>query len=940
MIRLNSYKFLTAICFIIFSINFSYGQSPDRINLKGFVHDTLKSGISAVTVMLLDDSDSTLVKFTTTNRGGEFSFNNVKNNNYLLKLSHVSFMPREIKLRRSNLAHVDLGSLPMHPISEVLMEVVVRAAQTPISFRGDTVEYDARMFRVPPGSSVEDMLRRLPGIEVDEDGNISAQGEDIGRVLVDGRIFFSDDPRVVTRNLEAEAVSRVQIFNQASEQERLTGIDDGRRERVMNLELKEDFKQGYFGKASAGGGWPERWSANGSYNRFSETQQLSLIGFGNNLNQTTLNWEDYSEFRGVSFANYDDGDFGFTAGSRRWHGGRYHERGYHFDGRGFTENYGAGINYNYFSEKSKLNASYFYNQTDWNYEEFSNRKTFLSDTTYYNHDTVSFGQFRNSHSFAGRAEMDIDSNNTVIARLNFRLSGDNSIKTEEERYIAQDQTPINTNQLYNISDSDALSLNSLVIYNHKFNKKGRSFSASAAADINKNESTETVYNINEFFAAASLKERLDILNSADSDHTLLKSSLLYVEPFSDRISMMAFYNFSNLQDISDKRAEDKSIPNSVSIDSLSILYEHGTMFNRLGSSINYGHEGINISLGGAYQIIALRGHYLENGNKKILERSYGNFVPNFTANMQFPSNIRVYFNYQYSINEPSLQNLHPAPNLSNPLSIITGNPDLSPDRSHRFSTFINYWSRATLMSFRFSTGYSIFNTQTVYNQLAEFIDGTGFRTTFTPQNVDGGDSFYMNSWINFPILRTVLTMSLSPGYTANNTPVFINGIENITKSKRYSGGTGFNLTLGPKLSFVIRGSFGLTNTEYSIQTEQNQRFIDYSASSIINWQIFEKTYIEGNFRFNAYTNETFNQDTEIYLINLSVRQLFGENNRFEVRLAALDILNQQQYIRHIAARNYTLYREAPTLARYFMLTVSYNMRGFEQNNSGGGRGRR
>jgi hypothetical protein len=319
-----------------------------QFTITGMLKDSSQTAVSSATVMLLNPKDSTLVNFSTSDSKGNFVFRNVKKTNYLLKISHIAFMPKEIFITPPEEKELNLDVIELKPIAGFLMEVVIREAKAPIFIKGDTVEYDATTFKVPPGSTVEDLLRKLPGIEVDGSGNISTMGKEVRTVYVDGKTFFGNDPKTVTQNLDAQAVSKVQVFTEKSEQEKLTGITDGSQEKVMNLELKEEYKKGYFGKVSAGYGWgenaPHRWLAKGNFNWFTDKQQLSFIGYGNNLNQTNLDWNDMSEFRGQSMqTGHDDGDFGFNSafGMRYFSFTSY---GYG-DGTGFTNSGGGGVNY-------------------------------------------------------------------------------------------------------------------------------------------------------------------------------------------------------------------------------------------------------------------------------------------------------------------------------------------------------------------------------------------------------------------------------------------------------------------------------------------------------------------------------------------------------------------------------------------------------------------
>ena len=203
---------LSGLGLLLLSLSLS-AQTPGRVTIKGVVADTTGELTAFATVMLLNAKDSTLINFTRSGNEGEFSFKNIKNTPYLLKVSFVGHLPLQKYLPASPTEINDVGTLLIKPITSELLEVVVRAAKSTLSIRGDTIEYDASSFKVPPGSTVEDLLRRLPGIDVDADGNIKAQGRDVKRVYVDGKTFFGDDPKAATKNLGAETISKVQVYN-------------------------------------------------------------------------------------------------------------------------------------------------------------------------------------------------------------------------------------------------------------------------------------------------------------------------------------------------------------------------------------------------------------------------------------------------------------------------------------------------------------------------------------------------------------------------------------------------------------------------------------------------------------------------------------------------------------------------------------------------------
>ncbi|MDD3741680.1 MAG: outer membrane beta-barrel protein [Bacteroidales bacterium] len=665
--------------------------------------------------------------------------------------------------------------------------------------------------------------------------------------------------------------------------------------------------------------------------RFNEKSQLSFIGYGNNINETNVNWDDYAEFKGNSMnSDYDDGDFGFGSqnNQRYMFSMRYNQ----YDGRGFTKNAGGGANYNYNSDKVKFNAGYFYNQSDLSYDQYTNRNTFLPDTSYLRYDTIGFKQFNNAHNLNSRIQIDFDSSNMFIFRANTRLSGNNYTNTQLQQYFTPTMIDINSNTLLDNTDLDAWSLNLLSIYVHDFKKSRRLFAISGATDIIDNSSEQTSENINRFYMATSPEEQIKLLNEDNSATNVYKSSIMYLEPLGKRFSLMGFYNFTYTGDQSGKSAKDILSAN-IFVDSLCNYYLHEVNHNRVGASLNYGFEGINLSAGGAFQNInqtgifsPFKGDAIET---TISPRSYNNIIPYFSANIQLVSNIGLNAEYTYNVQEPSLTHLQPIITLSNPLYNIEGNIELTPELSHNFSATMHYWNQASFTSVYLNAGYNIYETSIVYNQYTEFVENLGYVTNSKPYNVSGGNSFNTSLWTNFPIVKTILTMNIYGQVRFSEKPAFINGIENITNSDFYYGNLGLNLTLGPKLNFNFSGNVSENLVNYSLQTSQNQVILQYSANAGIKWQFAKKTYFESNFGWTVYQNDRFDYEKNMMIVNTSVRQILGEKNRFEIRLAAFDLLNQRLYILQNAAINYTEYTTSPTLARYFMLSVSYNLKGFE-----------
>lgn len=922
-------------------IGFAAFSNAQQISISGQLIDTAQEKVMAATVMLLNSKDSSLINYTSSNKDGYFFFNNIKRNNYILKVSHVTYMPVSISINpQGDQKNVNLGIIELREIANFLMEVVIKEAKAPIFIKGDTVEYDATTFKVPPGSTVEDLLKKLPGIEVDANGDITTMGRDVNSVYVDGKVFFSNDPKTVTQNLDAAAIKKVQVYTEQTEQEKVTGLSSGNRDKALNLQLKDEYKKGYFGKATAGGGVAfikentvrPLWIGSGNFNWFSDKHQLSFIANSNNLNQGSYNWNDYLEFKGQSISfGRDDGDFGFDASS---FSRMSFSHSFYGSTSGFSKNSGAGVNYNYIDKKLKFNIGYYFSRNNMESDTYVEKQIFLPDSTFYNYDTTNNKNIRNNHDIETRLQYEPDSTNTFIAKAGINISNYSTNNINNQLFLNSESIRLNLNTINNSNRNNTIDFNSLLLYYRKFQKKGRRIGISAAYELNNDYEIKDVDNINEFFKVGSYSDLIKLLIKTNEDvkENLVKSSLVYTEPLWKKFTLLGFYNFSYATSIQNNNSLDKE-QNNIAIDSLNLSYQTKKLYNRIGTSLNYNHNGVNISAGAAFQSIILNGNSKASSLYEAKPLPYNNFVPNLEFNIEFPNDIYLDGSYSYKIDAPDINYLFPIPNLTNRLYQTLGNVDLVPESYHSFDGRLSWWNQANMVSIYLYADANFYDNKIIYNQKTQFVDSIGYVTISKPDNVKGGKDFSTNLWTNFPIVKTILSMSVSAGYGYDNSPIFINSIENITKSNSVNGNTNFNLNIGDKLSFSIGASVNYTDSRYSIQTSNNQQTINYSASANGKWQFLPKSFLEVNYSFSNYNNSRLDFNQNINRLNVSYRQVIGKKNQWEVRLSAMDILNQNKYIYQYLGTNYVQNTQSPTLARYFLLTVAYNLRGFNLENN-------
>ena len=922
-----------------------FAQSPTRFQIQGTAIDTSSNPLGSATVMLLQRKDSSLINYMRTNDKGFFAFKNIKKGDYLLKISYVGYIPYQKDVLTENSENIELGSMKLKAITKELFEVVVKTARAPLTIKGDTIEYNAASFKVPPGSTVEDLLRKLPGMQVDADGNIKAQGKTVSKVLVDGKSFFGNDPKQATKNLPAEAINKVQVFNDKSEQAKITGVDDGKKEKAINLELKEEFKKGGFGKVTAGIGNINRAVGKVNYNKFDKTNQFALIGLANNINQSGMGWNDYQDFRGSNAFNFgDDADFGF--GNNRnmiMFGGSGEDGGgisipIGGDDRGFSKNMAAGANYNYDTKKNKLSTSYYYNSTQLNLDAINLQQFFLGNNNSFENKTKSNNiTFNGNHRGSLRYEKTIDSLNSLILINNTRFNNGNYTDGSTTELIRANNFKSNESTLNNSTGMTRFDMSNTLIFRHKFKKKGRSFAVSGTYVINNSDGSASQESVNKFFTSNSVDamiKNLNLLNNTATKRNQIKSSLLYIEPLSKKITSEVFYNFSKRFDNVNRVVTDGLKAERATVDSLSTYYDNQLNYNRLGTNLRYNFNGINVSVGGAWQQIGLKGFFtnslLSSAKPFDINRNFEIFVPNISANLELKNNQNINFGYSVNVAPPTIRDLQPVINNSNPLFISEGNPNLLPEVSKSLELGYYAFNPGTFVNVFINASYSQNTNQIVQSQT---VNPTTLITRYKPVNISGGNSLGSYLSVSFPIVKTKLSVDLSGNlnFSKNLTP--INDILNQTDNRSYSFDARIDWTPSDIVTLFVNNDFRITNTKYSITASQNQQFYNNNFSATLNVKMPKEFYFKTSLNYNTYVNDRFGRfNQKIPIWNASINKLLGKTKKTEIKLSAIDILNRNLGVSQYASENMVYQQKVQTLAQYFMLSFSYNMRGIKVSN--------
>ena len=822
-------KYFLCLFILLMTLNISTAQSTYKID--GAIEDTLGNALIYATVLLLEKSDSTMVDFTRTEMDGSFRFKDVSAGNHLIKSTYLGYLPLTVDASSTG-KDVKLGTLKMTEIAAELMEVVIKAAKAPMKMRGDTIEYDATTFQVPEGSTVEDLLRRLPGIEVEADGSINADGKEVNEVTVDGKSFFGSDPKAATKNLPAEGISKVQVFDSKTEEEEITGAATTSQDKTMNLELKEEFKSGGFGKVIAGIGDESRKELKGNYNKFNKKIQFSLVGVGNNTGRNGLSWDDYQDFMGSQSWNFgDDSDYGF--GGRRGYytfsgGGGIESsiQSLFFSGTnaGLPENYNMGVNFNYDHNKTKLSSVYYYNQAGLLANASMDQDKFFPAFTQNEIRSSTADDLSKGHRAELNFEKEIDSLHTLKIEMNGALINDTKLY-DGNSALSKDNLLTSSSSFSNNTTTDGKLFNGLALLRKKFKKKGRSMGINFSYLATELTDDWTQNSNTEFFDDQAIllsTLNIDQENNNRATKNLFKGNFLYVEPIGDKFYSQTFYNRRNRKETGERSVFDQVGDMDIANDDLSRSYENNINYNRAGTSLRYSHDGINISVGAAYQHFDLNGEFRSLLTDTLLgtvDKQFDNIIPN--VSMNFNPNRNTYINLGYSRNagEPDIRDLQPLVDNTNPLYVKIGNPALQPELSNDISMYASKSFPLHDMRLNLNTSLSFYERQFSTDESVD----ENLITTYTPITVDGGSRIYASIRYSVPIIKNKIKVRTHYSYNTNKRLSIVNNTQNETRVVTHTPELKLDITPSEHMSIYLTSRYSFSDTKYSIDDTQDQK---------------------------------------------------------------------------------------------------------------------
>lgn len=920
------YFYLFLVAFLLVGAAKLKGQN-NKIDIQGTVVDSAQVPLVGATVLLTNSNDSTLASYSVTDANGSFELPNIKKNEYFIQITYVGYRPFRQNIDWPDAALLEFENIQLLPSSQNLEMVEVAADRVPLRFKNDTIEYNAKAFKTRPNAVVEDLLRQLPGVEVEEDGSIRAQGENVSKVLVDGKEFFGNDPQIATKNLPADAIDKVEVFDKKSKQAEFTGVDDGQEQKTINLALKEDKKKGIFGNAMAGYSDQGRFQAKTSINRFSKKQQISFIGLGNNVNEKGFSIGDYINLMGGIQKLSSGGSFRLELNNPMALGLPLNVG----SNDGFITTWSGGLNFNQdFSEKTKMTSSYFYSNINNDIFQTTERSTFFDDFTLSTTNNTQQDSRNENHRINLTLTHQFNDKQSLELTSSANLGNTDAITRSENQQNGQKAVVSNSNQRTNTYQQSQQRLSTALLYRLKFNKKGRTFSGNLSFNLGDND-LDGKLNAFQSFVSDDQIETTDTIQQR-SDQTNIQLGyglrLSYTEPIFKGSILELAVNANVNEDDFDRSVFDLIESQEEFNNDLSNRYDNQISYYRGEMNFKWAKKDFTLTAGVGAQQTQLNGEFLLTNTN--IDRQFLNWLPTLRMAYDFASTKKLSFSYNTRINEPDIQQLQPIIDNTDPFNIFQGNPELMPEYSHRLATSFFLFDQFSATNFFLSADFTYTRNKI---KTAQDVDEQLIRTSM-PINVDDDYVFstYTSLSIYFKPLKVKLNVNSNVNYNRGIT--FVNAIENLTNRVTWTNGFRIDNKNKEKLDWTLGSTISWTIAEYSINAELNQDYVNHSYFFDLGFEFLKIFRFQNNFDFNIYSGIGDAETQIVPLWNASISTFFLKDKRGELKLAVRDILNQNIGIQRTADLNFIQEQRINSMARYFMLSFTFQLRGMGGNAKG------
>jgi hypothetical protein len=928
----HKYKYQLIILFLICINKDCFSQ----ISVTGSLTDKIGNKIPGVLIKVTT-IDSVFVKGTSTDTSGNFNFSVDGNKNYILKFSYLGYSDK-IKIIEVNNESIQLGKIILKETAKNLTEVEVKTTQTRGEQKGDTTSFNSDTFKTNPDATAEDLVKKMPGITSDNNG-IKVNGESVQKVLLDGKPFFGDDPNAALKNIPADIIDRVEIFDKMSDQSAFSGFNDGNQQKTINLLSKKGKNVGYFGKVYGGYGADEtfdfkndgRYNAGVTLNSFNVKRRVSLLLLSNNINIQNFSNADIT---GAMSNTGQNSGRGSSGGGRP--GGESSGNLLTAPQNGNNITQSAGLNYSdAWGKKVTASGSYFFNYTD-NKNRSDITRNYFSENNLVYKQTNDDQNINQNHRANLRIEYAIDSLNKLTITPSFNFQNNTAKSNLVASNVLNDNKLLSNTNARSSINNIGYDFSNNILYQHKFSKKGRTISLNIGTQLTEKNNDGDYLSINNYGDTSA--SGLDQIFKTYSNSKKVSGNLSYTEPINKNAQLQISYNPSYTQGSSDKKTNDfDSLTNIYNHfnSALSNKYENIYITQRGGLSYKYQKEKMNFSFGADAQEATLMGQQTYPIAFTI-NKNFKTILPNAQMNYRFSKSKNLRINYRTSTNVPSISQLQNVIDVSNPLQIKSGNSDLKQTYENslfaRFGGFNSKTSRNAMVFIRGNYINNYLSNATYFLRsdsiIQDFTVKAGSQLT-KPINLNGyytASAFFV---YGFPVIKIKSNLNINGGVTYNHIPSLINNEINISNNFAYNGGVFIGSNISKNIDFSL-GYNGTYNTiTNSVQKQSDNNFVTHATTIKANWLFLNGFVLNTDVVYTLYNglSQSFNQ--EYYLWNAYFGYKFLKDKSLEAKISVFDILNQNRSIGRTVTGNYTEDFNTTVLKRYFMFTVTYTFKKFK-----------
>jgi hypothetical protein len=916
--------FLLLLCILCTK---SFAQ--DGVKLKGkLISAKTNEPIGYAAAILTTPADSTKRTGALTNFAGEFDFSGIKKDNYLLKLSALGYKTI-IKKVIVNTADIDLGIIKLEEDAIALKEVNVVAANMVV--KKDTLEFNATAFKTKPNAAVEELLKKLPGVEIDRDGNILVQGQKVSRLTVDGKDFFGTDPKTATKNLPADAIAKVQIIDSKTQEAKATGIDDGQREKVLNLTIKADKKNGWFGNANVAGGTTEKYNGYLSANHFDKNLQFAVLGMSNNINNSNFAFSDLSSFSGGNLSNI----FAPPAGgsfSINVNNGRTTISGSGvFDNSAFGDvtTHSGGLNYsNSWGKKNALtlSSSYFTYFSKGNGNRFSTIQDLISNDILRTGEVLNRISDNQAHRFNLRAEYHPDSLTDIVFRpniiLNYYTNTSNKVFNSSFDVTGKSN---DGNQYLNQKNVTPSLFGEFSILRRLPNNKG-SFSVRL-------NGTQNTFNsdwlnrslLNEYKNATTTITNVDQQTAQENTSSTYTINANYIRPvFNKRWNANVGYIYNRGQIDAEQFTYDYNVLTDryeTIVPKYSNILDNNNWLQAARIGFIYARTEWTYNFGFGLQETGLDASVYDSNNLNIgnIDKKYHNILPRLNINFKNKANQTIQLNYNANVNLPSVNDLQPVQNNSNLLYQRIGNPNLEARKSHRLSLNFNTFSPDNN---KYWNGYFLYNL--AFDDIGNNVNSINGIQIVQPVNVDGNYYISSGTYFGMPTKIKGMRMGYGVNFFTSHSKGFISGEKNITNRYNVGPNAQFSYDIEDKINTGVFFSVGYNKVNNSLPAALNNKYFTFNNSANISYELFKDFRIDAQLEHTGTAGRSDGFNNNAFLLNAGFEK-YMMKDRITLALKGFDILDQNTNIDRTVNNSRIEDVRFNNLTRYFYLSLNYKI---------------